>query len=501
MVVINPVEVYFKKFTHYHLYFIIIFFATKFMTVWHTLNMIFLSPPMQYTCGGNEMAKENVCPCDNPVWDHSMFTKTVQTKFGIICDKKWLISLSESISFFGLLVGALVFGVLSDRYGRLMIYAVCQLIISLAGCLVTVTPTFLLFCFTRFFEGAGSGGAIVAGYVLCVEFCGTDYRPTVSTFIHIASNLGLICLAGISYLLRDCDQFQLAVSVPVMFCATIKFLLLESPKWLMDKNKKEEAIKVMEKFCRFNKTPYDTVRAEIETYLSSQSDIKTENMKFYHIFKYRSHTKNFFLMAYLYFVCGLCYYGVSQFIGKMSPQVHKNTVINGALLMLGTIVSMFVVNRFGRRPFLRTTMFLAGVFMLIVVCVPVTFNPSWIRTMFAGLSSSCYYMSFIVIFLYGVELFPTNIRSSTLGVLSLVSRFGQVISPQINALSNTAAACTFGISALIGALLTFLLPETRGVALPSSLEDSHHVRFLDRVSAISTADDTQPSKSSSSVKT
>ncbi|XP_061706834.1 solute carrier family 22 member 1-like [Cydia pomonella] len=382
------------------------------------------------------------------------------------------------------------------RYGRLMIYAVCQLIISLSGCIVAITPTFLLFCFTRFFEGAGSGGAIVAGYVLSVEFCGTDYRPTVSTFLHIASNLGLVALAGISYVLRNCDQFQLAVSVPVIFCVIIKFLLLESPKWLMDKNKKEEAIKVMEKICRFNKIPYDTVRAEIETYLSSQSDIKTQNMKFYHIFKYKSHTKNFSVMAYLYFVCGMCYYGVSQFIGKMTPKVHKNTVINGALLMLGSFVSIFVVNRFGRRPFLRTTMFLAGVFMLIVVFVPVTFKPSWVRTMFACFSNSCYYTSFIVVFLYGVELFPTNIRSSTLGVLSLMSRIGQVIGPQINALSNTAAACTFAISALIGALITFLLPETRGLTLPSTLEESHHVRFLDRVSAISTIDDRQPPNSS-----
>ncbi|XP_063636060.1 solute carrier family 22 member 1-like [Cydia splendana] len=498
MVMLNPAEVYFKKLTRYHIYFIGVFFATKFMSVWHTLNIIFLSPPMHYTCGGDEAAKENACPCDNPIWDYSMFTKTVQTKFGIICDKMWLISMSESISFFGLLVGALVFGFLSDRYGRLLIYAICQIIISLAGCLVTVTHTFWLFCITRFFEGAGNGGAIVSGYVLCVEFSGTDYRPSVSTFIHMASNLGLICLACISYLLRDCDQFQLAISVPVMFCAIIKFLLLESPKWLMDKNKKEEAIKVMEKVCRFNKVPHDTVRAEIETYLSSQSDNKSEDIKFHHIFKYRNHTKNFFVMAYLYFVCGMCYYGVSQFIGKMSPTVHLNTVINGTLLTIGTIIGMLVVNRFGRRPFLRTTMFLSGVFMLIVICVPVTFNPSWVRTMFAGLSSSCYYMSFIVIFLYGVELFPTNIRSSTLGVLSLVSRIGQVIGPQINALSNTAAACTFGISALIGALVTFFLPETKGKALPSTLEEDTHVRFLNRVSAISTADDRQPPVSSQS---
>ncbi|XP_047989832.1 solute carrier family 22 member 3-like [Leguminivora glycinivorella] len=203
---------------------------------------------MTFTCGTSN--ETGTCPCDNPVWDYSVFTKTVATKYGMICEKALYVSYSESILYFGLLIGAIVCGSLADRYGRLMLYATCQLIIGVAGCLVSFAPSFAIFCVMRFIEGFGSGGAIVTGFVLSVEYCGSSFRSSVSAFVHIAGNTGLIVMAGISYLLRDCDQFQLAISVPVMAFFFMKFILLESPKWLMDRNRTEEAVKVMEKFCR-----------------------------------------------------------------------------------------------------------------------------------------------------------------------------------------------------------------------------------------------------------
>lgn len=110
-------------------------------------------------------------------------------------------------------------------------FCLCCFSIAVAGCLVTVMPTVAAFIFIRYIEGIGVGGAIVTGYVLCVEYYGVKNREIVTALYHIPINLSHMTLAGVSYLLRDCNHFQLALSIPVFFFVLCKWLVLESPKW------------------------------------------------------------------------------------------------------------------------------------------------------------------------------------------------------------------------------------------------------------------------------
>lgn len=129
-------------------------------------------------------------------------------------------------------------------------YSVCCFFMAVAGCLVSAMPTTASFIFMRCVEGFGVGGAIVTGYVFVVEYCGTRYRDTVTALYHLPLNIGHISLAGISYLLRDCDMLQLALSIPMFLCVLTWWLLYESPKWLMDSDQIEKAANVMLKIAK-----------------------------------------------------------------------------------------------------------------------------------------------------------------------------------------------------------------------------------------------------------
>jgi hypothetical protein len=116
----NPIEKHFDVITPYHYYFFFLVFFSKLPVFWHVLNLIFLSPPMDYSCNSTETNVEmpdtkNICPCVKIWWNRSIFTETMQTKFDLACDKEWLISFSHSIAFVGTLIGAFLFGFLSDR--------------------------------------------------------------------------------------------------------------------------------------------------------------------------------------------------------------------------------------------------------------------------------------------------------------------------------------------------------------------------------------------------
>lgn len=175
-------------------------------------------------------------------------------------------------------------------------------------------------------------------------------------------------------------------------------------------------------------------------------------------------------MSFMYFVCGMGYYGVSQYIGEMSGNIHVNVALSGLLLLPGTILCTCLLKILGRRPFLMSTNLLSGIFMIIVICTPEHLN--WVRVILACISNCFFFMSFIIAFLYGVELFPTSVRNSVLGFLSVLSRLGQIINPPINALSQFTAGIIFGVMAITAGSLCYFLPETKDIELPSWLEDS-----------------------------
>lgn len=219
-----------------------------------------------------------------------------------------------------------------------------------------------------------------------------------------------------------------------------------------------------------NKNPYENIKQEIEIYHAEQVSKAHLKITFWKIFKHKQLTLNLMCMSIIYFICGMGYYGVSQYIGKMSGDIHMNVAISGALLLPGTIAAIFLLKILNRRTFLISTNLLSGIFMLTVVSFPKSWN--WGRVVFACICNCFYFMSFIIVFLYGVELFPTSTRNSALGFLSFLSRVGQIVAPPINSLPEMISGGIFGIAAILGAIACYPLPETKNTELPSSLEDT-----------------------------
>lgn len=108
MGLINEVIGNFGRF-HYWLCFIV--FMSKFGVAFHQMAIIFLAPPAHYHCPGS-----NATCCDNPVYDKSVFTRTIVTEWNLICKNDWLKDLTQTIFQFGVLSGSLLFGIASDRY-------------------------------------------------------------------------------------------------------------------------------------------------------------------------------------------------------------------------------------------------------------------------------------------------------------------------------------------------------------------------------------------------
>ncbi|NWY56317.1 S22AD protein, partial [Chionis minor] len=76
--------------------------------------------------------------------------------------------------------------------------------------------------------------------------------------------------------------------------------------------------------------------------------------------------------------------------------------------------------------------------------------------------------SFSTSYVYSAELFPTIIRQTGVGLCSMSARVAGIVAPLISLLSKYHRAipmAIFGSAPVVGGLLCFLLPETRGADL------------------------------------
>lgn len=92
----------------------------------------------------------------------------------VALQKDWGLSTQEmgwigSINSIGMAVGALIFGILSDKIGRKSVFIITLLLFSIGSGLTALTTTLAMFLVLRFLIGMGLGGELPVASTLVSE--------------------------------------------------------------------------------------------------------------------------------------------------------------------------------------------------------------------------------------------------------------------------------------------------------------------------------------------
>ncbi|WP_244332635.1 MFS transporter [Gordonia polyisoprenivorans] len=154
----------------------------------------------------------------------------------------------------GGLVGRLIGGYAADRWGRRFALSFNLLIYTLGGLISAVAVNYEMLLCSRFIVGVGLGGEFTVGLALLAEVVATRYRGSVLASLNISSGgIGNIASFGFFALVLgplggllggDAHSWRwtyVILAVPALLVVAFRRYLPESPRFLVDKGRVDEA--------------------------------------------------------------------------------------------------------------------------------------------------------------------------------------------------------------------------------------------------------------------
>lgn len=378
----------------------------------------------------------------------------------------------------GCIIGVISSGKPGDVLGRrktLLIAASLFVISAIGSALSAHLAVFIIF---RVMGGIAVGTASMLSPMYISEISPAAKRGTLVSLNQLAIVIGILLAFFSNYLLagygENAWRWMLAVmGAPALLFFFALLIVPESPRWLMQKNRKDEAFEILK---RIN-GEYEAFD-EIE---SIQRSIDTEKAGTYKQLLTPQIKPVLWigvLLAVFSQVTGInsiMYYApvIFKSMGAATDSALIQTITIGGVNFLFTLVAIKWIDKWGRRKLLIGGA--AGMLIsLLVITVAFYFNKLegylilfFILTYIASFAASIGPVSWVVI----SEIFPNRLRSKAMSVaivaLWLACFLVSLTFPvMLNRLGGAASFLVFGVLCFLMLLyVIFKVPETKGKSL------------------------------------
>ena len=379
-----------------------------------------------------------------------------------------------SMTFLGQLTGNLLIGSISDLYGRRIAFQSTMVVWGIASFLAASAWDVVSLMVFRFLIGVGVGGEAPVAQAVLSEIIPASVRAKYIAFMEGFWAVGFIISGTITYLVLPMAGWRWVFVVVGLLSAVVFWVrrsLLESPRWLADHGRLEEAEAAMSKMEAGVSAALSQALPQPKPYLA-ETTLETRNplAVLFSRFYLRAN-----VMAFtVWFFALLGYYGLTSWLAVILGQ-HGFSVVRSVgfitLITFGGIPGFFtaalMLERVGRKPTTAVFLFMSAAMAYIYghsVNTTTLFISGLVMQFFMFGMWSCLYA-------YTPELYPTRARSTGAGMASACGRVGAISGPIIvgyiigsvgDAGVFTLGAASFALAALAVLILGI---ETRGRTL------------------------------------
>lgn len=321
----------------------------------------------------------------------------------VALQKDWGLTSQEmgwigSINSIGMAVGALIFGILSDKIGRKSVFIITLLLFSIGSGLTALTTTLAMFLVLRFVIGMGLGGELPVASTLVSESVEAHERGKIVVLLESFWAGGWLIAALISYFVIPKYGWEIAMvlsAVPALYALYLRWNLPDSSR-----------------FQKVEKRPS-----------------VIENIKSVWSGEYRKAT---IMLWILWFCVVFSYYGM--FLWLPSVMVLKGfsliksfqyVLIMTLAQLPGYFTAAWFIERLGRK-------FVLVTYLIGTACSAYLFGVADSLTVLivAGMLLSFFNLgAWGALYAYTPEQYPTVIRGTGAGMAAAFGRIGGILGP------------------------------------------------------------------------
>ena len=374
---------------------------------------------------------------------------------GILEDKRGLslstpqVTAGATTYLAGAVIGAIIFGYLTDRLGRRKLFLITLATYCLATAATALSWSFTSFALFRLVTGLGIGGEYAAINSAVDEFIPNKVRGTVDLVVNATFWLGAILGSMASLLLLNTHfapvnlGWRIAFGTGAILGAGVLVLRLsvpESPRWLMLRGREEEATSIVASIEKdVSREKGDLPQPEGEKLKLTVRDHTPWRDIFHNMFgenRQRSLlgfalmvAQSFFFNA-IFFTYSLVVEKFYRIDSRLLP-IHLLPFAFGSFL--GPLLLGHLFDRLGRKPMIIGTYGIAGV-LLAIVAFPFAHGSMSLRTL-----DICFSIIFFVAssaasaaYLTVSEIFPLEIRAFAIAIFYAIGTLvGGVFAPSL----------------------------------------------------------------------
>lgn len=170
-------------------------------------------------------------------------------------------------------------------------------------------------------------------------------------------------------------------------------------------------------------------------------------------------------------LCAHTYYGINQYIGNLQGNLYLNVFISAIFLIPGIVLVVIAALYFKRKKSIMASFTTVAVSLVIIAFIPG--KSTTVDIAFAIIGQTGARSVFVQIYLHSCEIFPTVIRNSAMGFSSIFARIGGFVAPfVVNIGIEGVSVAIFCSLAVCAAILCCFLPETKGIVLKNTIQET-----------------------------
>ena len=381
-----------------------------------------------------------------------------------------------SAGYVGQLFGAVLFGSLAEKIGRLKtLFITIVLFVSMdIACLFAWSAASMMVF--RFLQGVGTGGEVPVASAYINEFIGAEKRGRFFLLYEVIFPIGLMFAGMAGYFLVPIYGWKamfIVGLIPSVLTIPLRWLMPESPRWLASKGRTAEADAVV-KLLEDDATRRGVVlREPVARPLDSRATARSD---------WRELFKGIYLKR-TFMIWGLwvCVYMINNGLITWLPTLYKQVFqlplqtslaygwITSGVGVIASIVCALLIDKVGRKPWYSTAFLVATVPLLTLTWLGAT-SATEVLILVTATYAVLQTIAFSL-YLYSAELYPTRLRAVGTGFGSAWLRAGSSIGPImvgwiVGDFSIRYVFTALAAVALVGGLATLLFAiETKGRVL------------------------------------